>query len=216
MRYSNKLYSAILLTSLSIFSGNSFADITLNMGEGIRLIAVNGEELKNESLFSGASEVQLTNGTNQILVNYTAEIKPGDDSELEVTQPAVILFTANNAELSLSAPTMKSLNDVEQFEKDLNWKLINTSGQPVPYKTSLLIKDGFQLSRDYEDELEEFNMSSANAALPKRKIFSPEEVKQSDKKSQIDNKNMAMDMLIYWYNQADEKTRRSFKELISK
>ena len=62
-------------------------------------------------------------------------------------------------------------------------------------------------------------MSNANAALPKTRIISLSEVNHTGKaqKNQVnENKNMAMDMLIYWYNQADEKTRHSFKELINK
>ena len=116
---------------------------------------------------------------------------------------------------------MKSIRDVEKFEKRLNWRLIDSNGKAIPFKANLLVKGGFQLSRDYEDELEEFNMSSADAALPKTKIISPVIKKsavrntQKPQQHQVNvNKNMAMEMLIYWYNQADEKTRRSFKDLI--
>lgn len=209
--------TAVLFILSTALSSQVFAEVKLNLGEGIRLIAVNGEEINKDSFFSDSSNITLQDGTHQILVNYTAEIKPGDDSELEITQPSVILFNASATELVLTAPPMKSLRDVEDFEKKLNWSLINKNGKPVDFKANLLIKEGFQFSRDYEDELEDFNMSSAESALPKTKILSPAEVRNTDRKNQAqNNNNMAMDMLIYWYNQADEKTRRSFKELISK
>lgn len=215
----NNILSNTLVLVAALISFNSYAEVKLEVGEGINLLAVNGEEVESDSLFASKTSARLPNGTNQILVNYTAEIKPGDDSELEVTKPSVILFKTDASELYLNAPKMKTVRDVENFEKSLNWNLRDQNGNPISFKAALLIKEGFQLSRDYEDELEEFNMSNANAALPKTRIISPAEVKHARKAqhSQVkENKNMAMDMLIYWYNQADEKTRRSFKELISK
>ncbi|MFY0677666.1 MAG: DUF2057 domain-containing protein [Neptuniibacter sp.] len=215
----NNILSNTLVLVAALISFNSYAEVKLEVGEGVNLLAVNGEEVESDSLFASKTSARLPNGTNQILVNYTAEIKPGDDSELEVTKPSVILFKTDASELYLSAPKMKTVRDVENFEKSLNWNLRDQNGNPISFKAALLIKEGFQLSRDYEDELEEFNMSNANAALPKTRIISPAEVKhaRNAQHSQVtENKNMAMDMLIYWYNQADEKTRRSFKELISK
>lgn len=217
LAYLNKTTASLILFLSTLLSISAYAETRLELGEGIRLIAVNGEEINADSLFSGTTYTKLKPGLNQVVVNYTAEIKPGDDSELEVTQPSVLLFKTNTSVINLIAPKMKSLADVEKFEKNLNWTLIDQNGKAIPFKVSLLVKKGFQLSRDYEDELEEFNMSNANAALPKTRILSPQEVKTTNKQSQVmENKNMAMEMLIYWYNQADEKTRRSFKELISK
>ena len=213
-----KLFKTLVIAA-TFFSLNAFAEVRLELGEGINLLAVNGEEIGSDSFFAGKTSALLPEGTNQILVNYTAEIKPGDDSELESTQASVILFKADANGVYLSAPKMKSVRDVEDFNKNLNWNLVDQNGNKIAYKAALLIKKGFQLSRDYEDELEEFNMSNADAALPKTRIISPAEVKHTRKAQQNqvkENKNMAMEMLIYWYNQADEKTRRSFKELISK
>lgn len=214
----NNILSNTLILVAVLMSFNSYAEVQLEVGEGINLLAVNGEEVESGSLFSSKTSARLPNGTNQILVNYTAEIKPGDDSEFEVTKPSVILFKTDASELYLNAPKMKSLRDVERFEKNLNWNLRDQNGNPILFKSALLIKEGFQLSRDYKNELKEFNMSNSTAALTKTRIISPAEVKnsQNPQHSQAkQNKNMTMDMLIYWYNQADEKTRRSFKELIS-
>lgn len=209
----------LIFISLSALSFNVHAEVAIELGEGINLLAVNGEEVDTDSFFADKTTARLPQGINQILVNYIAEVKPGDDSELEVTQPSVILFETVASKVSLSAPKIKSIRDVEMFEKNLNWTLTDEKGNPVPYKANLLIKKGLQLSRDYEDELEDFNLSNAESALQKIKIVSP--IKVSNAKNQKNsetknNNNMAMDMLIYWYNQADEKTRRSFKELINK
>ncbi len=214
----SKLFKTLVITA-TFLSFNAFAEVQLELGEGINLLAVNGEEVSSDSFFAGKTSARLPEGTNQILVNYTAEINPGDDSELEATTPMVVLFQSSEPVIHLSAPDIKSKLDLKRFEKSMAWNLNDSSGKKIPYKSNLLVKKGFQLSRDYEDELEEFNMSNADAALPKTRIISPAEVNQTGKaqKNQVnENKNMAMEMLIYWYNQADEKTRRSFKDLISK
>ena len=128
----------------------SYADIRLSLGEGVNLIAVNGQEVNSEKLFSGVTEINLPEGKNQILVNYTAEIKQGRDSELESTNPSVILFETKK-DLTVSAPkNINTANKVKAFEKELNWNLISANGTPISFKAALLVKSGMQLSRDYE------------------------------------------------------------------
>jgi len=202
----------------SCISFNAFSETRLELGEGITLLIVNGKKVESESLFSGNPFIKLPKGQNQILVNYTAEINPGDDSELEVTQPTVILFNSQAQTLRLTAPVIKTARDVEKFEKNMSWNLIDNNGNKIPFKSDLLIKKGFQLSRNYEDELEEFNTRNNSAALQKKDIISKKtNINHTEQQTQVNkNKKIAMDMLIYWYNQADDKTRRSFKELISK
>ncbi|WP_415901751.1 DUF2057 family protein [Neptuniibacter sp. QD29_5] len=64
------------LTAISLIASNyTYADNTLLLEEGVNLIAVNGSEVNSEKLFNGSNNYKLPNGSNQILVNYTAEVK---------------------------------------------------------------------------------------------------------------------------------------------
>ncbi|WP_415892207.1 DUF2057 family protein [Neptuniibacter sp. PT8_73] len=204
------------LTAISLIASNySCADNTLLLEEGVNLIAVNGSEVNSDKLFNGSNNYKLPNGSNQILVNYTAEVKKGSDFEIEQSKAFVLLFESNNSQISLEAPVIERIKDLEKFEQNKNWILINSAGQSIPYQVNIIEKGGFQLSRNFEKELENFNQSNAVAALPKSKITLPNSAnKNQTKNSIIKKENMTMEMLIYWYNQADLNTRKSFKELI--
>ncbi|WP_415896710.1 DUF2057 family protein [Neptuniibacter sp. QD72_48] len=209
----------ILLTALTAFSliasNYSYADNTLLLEEGVNLIAVNGSEVNSDKLFNGRNNYKLPNGSNQILVNYTAEVKKSGDFEIEKSKAFVLLFESNNSQISLAAPVIERIKDLEKFEQNKNWILKNSAGQNIPFKVNIIEKDGFQLSRDFEEELEKFNQSNAIASLPKRKITLPYNTNNKQtKNSVIKKESMTMEMLIYWYNQADLNTRNSFKELI--
>lgn len=218
-----KLLQNALITISATISFGAFAEVQLTVGEGVSILAVNGVEAGSGKLFSSAVSAHLKEGINQVLVGYTAEVKAGDDTELETIQPTVLLFSTGNENLNVSAPEIKTLGALEKFEKNLNWNLTSSSGKPVAFEATLLKQEGFQLARDYERELEEFNRSGHEAALQKTMIIKPAATGTTAKKAvpsqnslSREKQNMAMEMLIYWYNQADEKTRSSFKELINR
>ncbi|WP_415885416.1 DUF2057 family protein [Neptuniibacter sp. QD37_6] len=214
-----KVLKSILLPTLTavslIATNHSYANNSLLLGEGVNLIAVNGEEINSDSLFSSSTKHNLPNGLNQILVDFTAEIKKGDDFELEKTKAFVLLFESSDTKITLSAPLIERIKDLKEFEKNKNWTLKNSANKNISYKVNTIENSGFQLSRDFEEELEKFNRGNSVAALPKSKINIPNNINNKETKNDVIKKeNMAMEMLIYWYNQADLNTRKSFKELI--
>lgn len=214
-----------LFVLLLAFSSSLIADVRIQFEEGVSVLALNGKEVTNESLFSEADFVELNNGLNQLLVQYTAELKKSaDDFELETTDSFVLLFDAKNMALILKAPLVRNEDDVDAFNRSGDWRLLNASGVAQAIKVSPLKKDGFQLSRDYERELEDFNLTDAAAALPHERVIGLADASPLPAvKSQSGNKNtsnsselnMPEKMLRYWYNQADSETRKRFKKWIS-
>ncbi|MDI3326887.1 DUF2057 domain-containing protein [Pontibacterium granulatum] len=217
-----------LLVSLCAISTPVLADVTVQLEEGISVLAINGKEVIGKSVFSGADMVKLNDGINQLLVQYTAEIKTSaDEYELESTDPFVLLLDAANEQLVLKAPAIKSEKDIAQFNKQGSWRLINRDGTLVALKSAVLKKEGFQLARNYEYELSEFNMSGAEAALPYKQAVSDmaapasvpvihqADLNKISNSNQASEVNMAEQMLRYWYNQSDAETRKRFKKWIN-
>lgn len=213
-----------LFVSLLGFSSSLVADVQVQFEDGISVLALNGKEVTNESLFSGTDFVKLNDGLNQLVVQYTAELKKSaDDFELETTDSFVLLFDVKNIALVLKAPLIRNEDDVDTFNRRGDWRLLDVRGVAQVVKVSSLKKDGFQLSRDYERELEEFNLTDAAAALPYERVEgvvaeSPLPAVKSqagnNKQSQSSELNMPEKMLRYWYNQADSETRKRFKQWI--
>ncbi len=218
--FSLKPLKTTLFLVTYLYSSFIFAENILNLSDGVNLIAVNGKEAENGGFLNNKSAYALPNGTNQIVINYTAEIKNGSEYELEYSNAFVLLFEQQDKTLFLSAPKINKIKDIKALENSGAWILTDNNGQEINYKVSLIKNSGFQLSRDYERELEDFNKTDAAAALPKPPLFDSKNVMINPATANNNNtsakENMPAKMLMFWYNQADEKTRNSFKEFIKK
>jgi len=215
------------LVSTCALSAPVLADVSVQIEEGISVLAINGKEVTSKSLFSGTDALKLNDGVNQLLVQYTAEIKTSaDDYELESTDPFVLLLDAADKQLVLKAPMVKTEKDVAQFNQQGIWRLLDRQGNRLALKTAPLKKEGFQLARNYEYELAEFNMSGAEAVWPYKQspadistpapapIIRQVSVNKASYSDKTSEKNMADKMLRYWYDQADAETRKRFKKWI--
>lgn len=202
------IYYALLAASL-VITEESFADILLKGGNGVHILAINGIEKDIDSHLLRDSGITLNNGENQLLVTYTTEIETANSEyELEHTDPFIILFTAQNKNLSLSAPKLETEKDFNEFKRNGAWVLRDAHNAPVKYEMSILRKEGFQLSRNYETELAHFNRSGGPAALA---MPSTTTTTHSSMPSTKDMPSTPESMLHYWYNQADEATRARFR-----
>ena len=206
-----KFCSRLLLPLFLLFSGTVFAGVNLKVGSDIVLLAVNGKEVDSDSFFSSKRQVLLEDGINQILVQLNAEFKRSGDSEFESSDTHVMLFSAVDTDVLLSVPVIKKVSQLNSFNSGDQWILTNSESNSVNYYSAVLKKDGFQLSRNYEYELIDFNKTNSPAALKANVVVSSDINKVSDNKSIP----MAEMMLRYWYMQADEDIRQRFKVWLS-
>ncbi|WP_428036096.1 YccT family protein [Amphritea sp.] len=226
MRFSlNIFFPVFILASTTVM-----AEVELSAGSGISIIAVNGVEVESDSLIGNNISATLPNGINQILVNYSAEIESSGDLEIETTNPHIIVFKAEDSRLVLSAPEITRISDFNEFDKSQQWKLADGSGSSISYQSKPLIKEGFQLSRDYASELQRFNQSgdalSINSfapinrppvTLPINSVVSGVNISSLSNGSadNADSVNLPEKLLQYWYLKADAETRERFKVWIS-
>lgn len=217
-----------VLASLFVFSIPALADVNIKIEDGISVLAINGKEVSGKNFISGEDVIKLHDGVNQLLVQYTAEIKTSaDDFELESTDPFVLLLDAADKQLVLAAPLVKTEKNIAKFNELGNWKLLDSQGKSLALTVAPLKKEGFQLARNYEYELADFNMSGAEASLPNKQAIasmpalSPAPVIQQAHVIKVSNANkkdevnIAEEMLRYWYDHADFETRKRFKEWIN-
>jgi len=217
---------AFLLT----MSGQAQAAVKLSIAEGIEVLAINGElSTENATFNAGGSReaLLLDNGANQLLVQYGTEIQiAGDDPEYSVTDVFVLLFELTDSAATLKAPKIKRQRDLDKFNRAPRWQIAQQSAGAVPLQVAKLKKEGFQLNRDYQAELKEFNRGLSPAALPplaaavdiKQQAVAAvtSKSKQARSLNQVSNgeAEMALDMLKYWYQKADQKTRARFQQWI--
>lgn len=202
----------ILFLSL-VYTPYIWSSVVIELGPGVVLLAANGESVEERT--ENTSNAILPNGINQLVVHYEAEIKiASNEYELENSKSYVIVFDGVDQHLNLSVPHIKTQRQLEKFNIQGDWKLSDKSNQAIQYKADILNKEGFQLNRDYERELEGFNLTNSPAAI--RFKNRPYEGSDDSPKSELSGQSeMAGKMLEYWYMKADAETKDSFKAWIN-
>ena len=202
----------VLFLSL-VYTPYLWSSVVIELGPGVVLLAANGESVEEGS--ENIRNTIVPNGINQLVVQYEAEIKvASNEYELENSKSYVIVFDEVDNNLSLSAPRINSQRELDTFNVKGDWKLSDKGNQEIQYKADVLKKEGFQLNRDYERELEEFNLTSSPAAIRFKNRPYKSSV-YSSQPEQHDQSEMAAKMLEYWYMKADAETKASFKAWVN-
>jgi len=215
-----KQFSISMIAASMLVIAPVHADVSLQLGDGVNLHALNGEAWSGQGVLDSRSPITLENGTHQIVVDLTAELgRSRDDSVIESSDSFVLLFQASDRQLVLSAPGVESRSELEDFNNEPVWQLNDQEGNSVSFRMDVLKKTGFQLVRDYEEEVADFNRdgTSEAALMPhqnNRESFSvsPRSMPASDV---AEDQEVVGQMLRYWYLKADDKTKSEMKRWIN-
>ncbi len=232
------IFSLILLLSLP-----AVADTKLYLAEDIILIAVNGEKISKGHALHRKNPVTLNNGVNQLLVQFNAGIDENDDDDTGLryqrTEASVIVFDSTDQTLTLQAPQVNSESDLDDFNKHPNWVIQSKEGKSIPLEVAVLERDGVQIGRDFERELEKFNETKSSAALnylargpivintinsiPNTQLSGSANtdasvIKRSNEYVVTKEQNtpaVSIDWLLYLYKQASPSVQEQFKRIIA-
>ncbi len=214
--------SALLLGGLCLTT-QVFADVTVDLPKGLDIVAVNGRNAKI------SKEATLPDGLNQLAVKFTGEFGSSkNNTDLVSSDVFVVRFEASNKNLRVQIPAMRNERNVKAFNKTADIRFIDNNDREITTKVARLEKDGFVFLRDYEQELKVFNRSDSPAAVSfyedsthsavsvQGKGTTPIQVKKKLRPAPMvrDDASMAGKMLQYWFDQADEQTRRRFLDSV--
>ncbi|NVD35998.1 DUF2057 domain-containing protein [Marinobacter lutaoensis] len=212
-----KAIVAPIFVLILLVSAQVNADVRLTLGPCVQTHVVNGDE---KNAVSGES-LTLANGTQQLVVDCEAMLGRSDDDAFpESSETFVLLFDAADAVLTLSAPRLQTRQQMAAFNQQKDFRLVNAEGEALSYQIGVLEKEGFQVFRDYLDELEAFNRTPAPAALRMQLPGASaaagnvtDAVPHVGEQGAPDQETVRQ-MLRYWYLQADRETREEWKNWI--
>ncbi|KAA5744687.1 DUF2057 domain-containing protein, partial [Acinetobacter baumannii] len=115
--------------------------------------------------FASERTLTLPDGVNQVVFRFTPFFNKGNDRVSVESDVIVTSFTSSDSKLALQLPEYRNLNDAEDNIKDLDWKLVDASGNAIAVKQDKLIKEGMQIGRDYVREVEDYNRTGGVAAI---------------------------------------------------
>ncbi|MEC6796996.1 DUF2057 domain-containing protein [Photobacterium sp. S4TG1] len=208
-----KLRTALFSLAACSISFSSFADVTLNLPNSAELVLVNGVNAE------GNAPQTLNNGSNQIAFRYDKNYRENGDTHLFRSEVVVMTFAGNDATYTLQLPHISSAYQAQKFNNHPTMSLLSADGSEVPFKHDVLIKNGLQINRDFPQEIAQYNLSKAPAALAS--VVTASEIQRmqpaipATKDNKVDQAYVTK-MLNYWYNKADTTTQDNFKASINK
>ncbi|MFO7765229.1 MAG: DUF2057 domain-containing protein [Pelovirga sp.] len=218
-----KIIFSLFLIMIFFFTPALAAPV-LHLPEQIKVILINGTRPAN------TQKIELNNKLNQLVFRFEGELGHSfDDKERVYSDVFVVLFSAEGKTLKLSIPKIRNEIQLEKFNQHPDINIVSQTNNDIPYAIDKLEKDGFQVFRDYRQELKDFNQGSSSAALHLDTKEDPaghqgifKDIENSENQRQITSDNetetaptLAEEMLKYWYQQADKKTKERFKKWIS-
>ncbi|UJF20013.1 DUF2057 family protein [Vibrio sp. SS-MA-C1-2] len=151
------------LTAITSFS--SLAEVELKLPTSADILVINGHKASND-FFNTKSKLKLPDGTQQIVFRYDDSYGRGDNAEQFTSDTIIIKFQATNDTVKLALPRINDNFDFTAFNKKPSVTLTDSSGQNIRYEVNKLMQSGFQLNRNYQQEMLAFNQTAASAAAP--------------------------------------------------
>lgn len=209
-----KMLLAALVLSVS---GIAHADVTLKVTDNIELLAANEQKPELEGgFFASEKSLILPNGESQILFRYRTFFDKGNDRVIVESDPIIATFNASDQALTFQLPKYRNERQAESEIKNFEWSMLDTSGQSLDVKQDKLVKKGMQIGRDYRTEISLYNQKGGPAAWSKSvATVHPVTLPAKIQKAEMAKADTAEEMLHFWYEKADEKTKARFKAFIN-
>ncbi|MDV5171158.1 DUF2057 domain-containing protein [Photobacterium rosenbergii] len=230
---------ALAVAMLSPLSFQTLAAVNLDLPANIRLLAVNEEEANkgwDSFLKSSAESIRLEDGQNQIVYQIDHYFYKGDkQSERFRSGPFILTFEAKDKDLVFSIPDFHDVVHAEGYEKSPTPVLKRKSGSDYPFKHDKLALQGLSINHDYAEYVQAYNKTGGIAALaaagavisqasapaktaqvqqtakPNAQADRPVAAKaQPATDTHQQQSELAAENLKFWFNQADEQTRKEF------
>ncbi|MBC7004841.1 DUF2057 domain-containing protein [Photobacterium sp. BZF1] len=218
-----KFRTALMALAACGISFSTLADVKLDLPYQADLVLVNGVEQ------DGNDTLTLPNGVNQFAFTYIDSLRENGDDYLYKSDVIIVKFDASDEALKLDLPKLRTAQDARKFNKSPQLALVAANGEKIDFEQDKLIKSGLQFGRDFEKEIAVYNQSGkaaavattaavvATAAVPATlpATAAPAATSPKSPVDQQQTRNVAENMLNYWYEQADEATRARFKAKIN-
>ncbi|WP_447737881.1 YccT family protein [Aeromonas veronii] len=199
-----------------LWAGSALADAQLEVTTPYVVQLIDGQSI-NPKLLDKTSIFPLSAGKHQLVVAFEGNYSSRSDIKLVTAEPLVLNFTAaDNQQLVLDYKKPRNEAEAKQFVKEQKVALKDkVTGQQVSSEQFVMPKvEGFQLTRDYQQEL--INMGKAfnqpkTVAVSTAAVMAAASAPVQVAPSKAQSNPEALTQLQNWYNRADAETRKAFQ-----
>jgi len=181
-----------------------------------------GKTAKSSAL-NAERKVNLSAGGHQLVIRFDGSFKDQSENRLLSGEPVVINLDLKGDEaLAIQFAYPRNYRAAEQFIAQQKLTFIDTkTGAPVAIDHFVMPKkEGLQIGRDYQAELlamgKGFQQVPAELAMATTAAMAAAAVPDAKGNAQgtVDKNVQTLEMLKYWYTQADAETRKNFQHWI--
>ncbi|WP_043823469.1 YccT family protein [Aeromonas veronii] len=199
-----------------LWAGSALADAQLEVTTPYVVQLIDGQSI-NPKLLDKTSTFPLSAGKHQLVVAFEGNYSSRNEIKLVTAEPLVLNFTAaDNQQLVLDYKKPRNEAEAKQFVKEQKVALKDkVTGQQVSSEQFVMPKvEGFQLTRDYQQEL--INMGKAfnqpkTVAVSSAAVMAAASAPVQVAPSKAQSNPEALTQLQNWYNKADAETRKAFQ-----
>ncbi len=185
------------------------------------LLLLDGQSAKG-SMVNSKQQVTLGAGQHQLVLQFEGSFRDHSESRLIRGEPVVFNLKAQaDDQLTIQFAYPRNFQEAERYLKQQELKVINRNGQPASQVDYFVLptKEGLQIGRDYQQELTDMGKAFQQTSMPTTATAVAATAAVAAPNAQSGSAPVAksvqtLEMLKYWYNQADSKTRKDFQHWV--
>lgn len=159
-------------------------------------------DLESTGMFGNDFKAEVDQGEHQFVIRFNQRIGGGSDAEWFKSEPIIIdVKMTDQSQAVLKAPYFFQKSKAERYAEKPDVSLVDEGAEgSLDYQVRMLPKhSGFQVLRNYEEEVRRFTASyKGSNDAPTPAIESTPETEE-------------LEMLKFWYNKADATTRKDIR-----
>ncbi|MGL4931749.1 MAG: YccT family protein [Aeromonas sp.] len=198
------------------WGSSALANAQLEVSSPYVVQLIDGQSI-NPKLLERTDRFPLSAGKHQLVIAFEGNYSTRNEIKLVTAEPLVIDFTAaDQQQLVLDYKKPRNAEEAKQFLKEQNVALKDqVTGQRISSEQFVMPKvEGFQLSRDYQQELlklgKAFNQP-APVMVSSAAVMAANSAPVNVAPSKAQSNPQALTELQNWYNKADSETRKAFQ-----
>ncbi|MBS97702.1 MAG: hypothetical protein CMI01_03370 [Oceanospirillaceae bacterium] len=132
------------------------AQVQIKLDPTIKVHVVN-EAPAEQYLSAQEARLELPNGEHQLVIEKVVRLRDAaDESFLDSSDALILLFNASDEQLTLETPAVDTRYELKTFNRKPKAYLLDANGNKKDLKIDTLIKEGFQLDRNYIAEIQSY------------------------------------------------------------
>ncbi len=193
---------------------------TFEIARPYTLLLLDGQPAKS-NMVNSKQQITLPAGQHQLVLQFEGSFRDQSESRLIRGEPIVFnldLQADDNYAISFTYP--RNYPEAERFLAQQKLQVIDKkhgSAAKVDYFV-LPKKEGLQIGRDYQQELTDLGKAFQQTSMPTTAAAAAvaATVATADKagSAPVAKNVQTLEMLKYWYNQADIQTRKDFQHWV--